>query len=133
MSNWKILYIDDSQTELSSVATALNGAGYEVITRPGPYDLEEPLASADLVIIDYHLSGTNGRETLELLRDMLGTRRKLPPRFYLYTSDKEVGADYSSLGFDGRFIRKGNTDALRRQLDATMRIEELRRLRASKR
>ena len=127
MSNWKILYIDDSTTELSAVASALGQVGYEVTTRPGPYDCAEPLALADLVIIDYHLSGTNGRETLVMLQGLAEGRSKIP-RFYLYTSDKEIGADYRALGFDGRFIEKGNTEALRRQVDATVRIERLRRL-----
>jgi CheY-like chemotaxis protein len=129
--SWNIFYIDDSHSELTSVAAALGRDGHKVATRPGPYDCDEPLATADLVIIDYHLGGTNGRETLELLRERVaGTDRN--PRFFLYTSDTEVGADYRALGFDGRFILKGNTDALRRQVDAAMRIEALRQLRPQK-
>lgn len=129
--SWNIFYIDDSQTELSAVAAALGRDGHTVTTRPGPYDCDAPLAVADLVIIDYHLGGVNGREILELLRERIAGAEKIP-RFFLYTSDTEVGADYRALGFDGRFILKGNTDALRRQVDAAMRIDRLRQLRPQK-
>lgn len=132
MNTWNILYIDDSATELATVANELGREGYVVTTRSGPYDCSEPLAKADLVIIDYHLAGTNGRETLAMLQEMVEGWDKVP-RFYLYTSDTEVGADYRNLGFDGRFVCKGNTDALKRQVDATVRILRLRQLRPRKR
>lgn len=125
---WNILYIDDSQTELSTVANALTRDGHKVTTRPGPYDCDAALAEANLVIIDYHLGGTNGSEILAMLRERVQGWERIP-RFFLYTSDTEVGADYRALGFDGRFILKGNTDALKRQIDAAMRIEQLRQLR----
>ncbi len=131
MSGWNILYIDDSQVELRNVARALTAAGHEITTRAGPYDCDEPLARAQLVIIDYHLAGTNGRETLEALRER-ARERAAPPRFYLYTSDKEIGADYRSLGFDGRFILKGNVEALTRQISAAVRTERLLQLRAKR-
>lgn len=130
MQTWKIVYIDDSRLELKAVESALAEAGYTVVAcTDGDFLLAEDLATADLVLIDYHLAGQTGQEVLAALRNKLVLIEREPPLFYLYTSDQEVGADYKEMGFNGRLILKGNQDALLRQLEAVQRAHRLRVMR----
>ena len=67
-------------------------------------------------------------EALQLLKGRLPPDIE-PPAFYLYTSDKDVGTTYKTLGFDGRIILKGNGEAFLRQVDAAQRMLKLRKMR----
>lgn len=127
---WKVVYVDDSRLELKAVEQALVEAGHAVTPS---LDGELPagaVAGADLVLIDYHLAGTTGKQVFDkLAASLAGSADR--PLFYLYTSDQEVGSDYRELGFDGRLILKGNQEALLRQLSAVQRAAKLRGLRPS--
>lgn len=123
-----IIYIDDSAVHLAQVAEALEHEGYKVTTRTGIVGLEPQLPTADLVLIDFHMPGMDGGQTLAAIRQLTANQPK-QPLFYLYTSDKERGADYRELGFDGRIILKGNVEALAKQIRSALRIQALRDLR----
>ncbi len=123
----RIVYLDDSEVQLRDVARALHGAGHTVhmadsITLAGRH-----IATTDLVIIDFHMPGLNGAESLPLLRKHVPHGEVV--LFYLYTSDRNVATAYKSHGFDGAFTGKGNTDELVRQVDAARRMLKLKRFR----
>lgn len=123
-----IIYIDDSPVELQAVAGALSAAGYRVTCKTGIEGIEPCLRTAELVLVDYHMPGLNGREVLVALRRMSATLTN-PPAYYLYTSDKLQGGDYKQLGFDGRIIMKGNLEALLKQVRSALRVRALKTLR----
>ena len=131
MSNWKIVYVDDSRLELKAVEKALTEGGYTVVASADGEFLERDVATADLVLIDYHLAGVTGKEVLDDLKRGLSGDAARRPLFYLYTSDQEVVGDYREMGFDGRLILKGNQEALLRQLEAVQRARKLRGMRPS--
>lgn len=123
----KVLVVDDSLAELQFVRDTLSQHGYEVHIATDPEVLREHMPDAEIVLIDYHMPGTNGREVLAQMRAMV--RPPARPFFYLYTSDRALGGVYRDFGFDGQFIMKGNADALIRQIDAARRAVTLRRMR----
>src|SRR4051812_36311685 len=106
-----ILLIDDSYLILEQLKNVLTGDGFQVTTATSLGAALKSLISADLVIIDYHMPGTDGGEVLKALRQ-LQTTRKQACLFYLYTSDPEIARLYRSLGFDGGFLKKGEPLAL---------------------
>ena len=73
----KILIVDDEKTILLSLAYALKTEGVEVITCNKSEWAEKALSNYhfDLVITDIRLSGTHGREGLQILEH---TRKKNP-------------------------------------------------------
>ena len=121
------MVIDDSESELAAARRVLGEAGHEVVTGIDAQGVRDEVQTSDLVIIDFHLVGTDGKETLDYLKGQL--EGDDAPHFILYTSDKAVGDNYRDLGFDGRFILKGNSEALSKQVDAAMRVRGLRKLR----
>jgi CheY-like chemotaxis protein len=124
----KLLYIDDSTFELEFAAKALRDVGYEVHTRTGLTGLDDILPGTEIVLIDFHMPGIDGGEVLRLIRER-APEGDTPPACYLYTSDKEIGANYKELGFDGRIILKGNAEALVKQINAARRVLALRQVR----
>lgn len=130
MAGKAVVYIDDSESELISVKSALRAAGIEAATGTTIDDISHALPNAGLVLIDYHMPGMRGEEVLaELKRRLQPVRGNDMPLFYLYTSDKTLTGAYREFGFDGQCIMKGNPDALGRQLDAAFRMAKLRKMR----
>ncbi len=123
----KVLYIDDSESDLRVARDALVSAGYDVSTHTSATTAEAEVASADIVLIDFHMPGLDGGEVLRRLRSLLPKGKR--PFFYLYTSDRSLSGEYRRLGFDGQVILKGSTEALLRQLAAACRAVALRRMR----
>jgi CheY-like chemotaxis protein len=123
----KVVYIDDSASDLRVARDALVAAGYVVSTHTTATTAEAEVVDADIVLIDFHMPGLDGGEVLRRLRSILPTGRR--PFFYLYTSDRSLSGEYRRLGFDGQVILKGNTDAMLRQLGAATRAVALRRMR----
>jgi two-component system, sensor histidine kinase and response regulator len=122
---FRVLYIDDSITQLAAVRLRLQGAGIEVATASTLANATLELHSCDLVIIDFHMPEWNGAEALARLKTRL---QETPhPLFYLYTADHAVAAEFHHYGFDGAFTRKGSLDELLRQVQNLMKVVRMRR------
>ena len=124
----RILLIDDSEAVLARVSATLTAAGYDVVTTSQTVGAGRLLPGCDLVVIDYHMPGIDGRAVLESLRAAVQAWSK-KPLFYLYTSDKPLASQYRRLGFDGAFTDKGDLGKLARQVDAALRLVRLKALR----
>jgi DNA-binding NarL/FixJ family response regulator len=122
-----ILLIDDSQAVLDELKNVLTQAGFNVVATSQTVGIARHLRHCELVIIDFHMPGRDGKTVLESLKgaaQSIGTT----PLFYLYTSDASLGGQYRQLGFDGAFTQKGSADALVRQVEAVFRLQRLRGL-----
>lgn len=123
----RVVYIDDSESDLRSAVEVLTPAGFEVLAHTSCDAAARDIAGADIVLVDYHMPGRHGGEVLQQLRGVLPPGQRT--LFYLYTSDRSLQSDYRELGFDGQVILKGNKEAFLRQLLAAQRAVSLRRLR----
>jgi len=122
-----ILILDDSQAVLDAAKAALEAKGYEVVTSSRTVGASRHLRQTDVVIIDFHMPGFDGGDVVSMLR------KGAPDaacRYYLYTSDADVGRQYAALKFDGAFLRKGDTVSLVAQVDAVFRTIRMDRLTA---
>jgi two-component system, OmpR family, response regulator len=126
----RIVIIDDSDAVLNAARTRLSAAGYEVVATSQTVGVGRHLRGAEIVIIDYHMPGLDGGEVLASLK-AASQSAKVPPVFYLYTSDSELEKKSRALGFDGVFNRKGDFEALAQQVDAACRLLKLRALKGS--
>ncbi len=123
----RVLVIDDSEVVLSRVQARLEAEGHLVTTTTQTIGSARLLRDADIVLIDYHMPGIDGKALLDSLR-AAAAQSKLTPAYYLYTQDQTVSTRALALGFDGCFNRKGDDDALVQQLDAALRQLRLRRM-----
>lgn len=121
----RILIIDDSEAVLRLARDALSADGYDVVSTSSTVGTGRHLKDCDLVILDYHMPGLNGHEVLLSLRAAAASART-EATFYLYTSDPAIEHAYAQLGFDGVFTKKGDNEALIRQVDAAFRLVRLR-------
>jgi CheY-like chemotaxis protein len=119
-----ILVIDDDEGVLSSIAAVLTGAGYDVIATGQTVGAARHLKGCELVIIDYHMPGFDGRDVVRSLRAAASTLQA-SPAFYLYTSDLQMEQNPKTLGFDGVFTKKGQGAWLLQQVDAAFRMMDL--------
>jgi len=128
MSRGRILFIDDSLAVLARVRVALSEAGFTVEATDQTVGIARHLGKVELVIIDYHMPGRDGMVVLDSLR---AAARELPepPAFFLFTSDETISHRARALGFDGGIDRKGDDEALVRQVDAALRLLRIRRMR----
>jgi DNA-binding response OmpR family regulator len=122
----RILVIDDSWVILEQIKLALNAHGYEVRTTTGIDVATRLIPNIDLAVVDFHMPGMNGSEVVSALRK--SARDASTCLFYLYTSDRDEAARYASHGFDGAFLRKGESEALAAQVDAVFRTVRMRQL-----
>jgi two-component system OmpR family response regulator len=129
-SNGRILVIDDNEVMLARVKDALTPAGYDVRTTTRTVGNAGLVRSCDLVLIDYHMPGFNGKAVLDGLREALPADHVC--LFYLYTSDPAIGATYGRLGFDGAFTGKGNEASLLRDVQVAFRRIAMRQLKQKK-
>ena len=123
----KILILDDSQAILDAAKLTLESKGYEVVATTRTVGASRHLKEVDIAIVDYHMPGFHGGAVLSMLRESAPESRC---RFYLYTSDADVARGYQKLGFDGAFLRKGDTESLVAQVDAVFRTIRMDRLTA---
>src|SRR5690349_15330769 len=112
-----VLVIDDSEIMLTRIKRALvaSGDGYDVTTTASVVGNARHVATADLVIIDFHMPGIDGGAVLASLKDAAAVIGH-PCLFYLYTTDPAIASAYAKLGFDGALTEKGNEEALVRQV-----------------
>lgn len=127
-----ILLIDDSEAVLDESRQALTEAGFRVVATSQTVGVARHLRGCDLVIIDYHMPGLDGRAVLESLKSA-AEASGAAPAFYMYTSDSAAGMQARELGFDGVFGQKGSAEALVRQVEAIVRLQRLRQVRGTKR
>jgi CheY-like chemotaxis protein len=125
-----ILVIDDSEVMLARIKRALVADGHTVITTTQTVGNARYLGSVDLVIIDYHMPGIDGRAVQEQLRGAAAQLER-QPLFYLYTSDPKVTA--LAKGFDGCFTNKGDDNFLIQQVRAVFRLSQIRAMSAKPR
>lgn len=126
----RILLIDDSEAVLGVARGALASAGYEVVATTQTVGTARHLKECDLVVLDYHMPGLDGRAVLQSLR-AAASAMSARPLFYLYTSDLDLERRAAELGFDGAVHRKGNGEALLQEVDAVFRMLRLRALQQS--
>ncbi len=125
----KVLLIDDSWVLLEGLREALTQAGYRVRLAADGASAHQHLAWAELVVVDFHMPHETGAQLLPKLKADLP--RDATVAFYLYTSDPDVARKYADYGFDGGFLKKGDTAALLPQLEAAFRTIKLRQLASS--
>jgi len=122
----KILVIDDNELVLQRVKARLLRESYDVTTKAEPVGVGAHLPLCDIVILDFHMPGMNGRELLQSLQT-IGADGAAKPLYFLYTSDSEASRGYRELGFDGTLVNKGNDESLVQQLSVALRLAKLRR------
>jgi DNA-binding response OmpR family regulator len=126
MSEGRILVIDDSWVVLESVRNQLVAQGYDVRVTSELTVAERQIKQTDLCIVDFHMPGLDGKAMTRALRASMGTDDGCV--FYLYTSDPDVARQHSDLGFDGSFLKKGDTAILVNQVSAVFRTIKMRKL-----
>jgi CheY-like chemotaxis protein len=126
-----VLLIDDQAVVLATAGSALRAAGIEVVATSQTVGIARHLRGCDLVLLDYHMPGLDGREVLRSLREAAAGLEERPD-FYLFTSDLAAARDYAASGFDGAIANKGDDEHLVLQVHAAIRGRRLRNLRGSK-
>ena len=126
-----ILYLDDSPTALREVESRLASLGHVVRTAATVSEAKWMMNGCELIIIDFHMPGTDGAQALMELQTAQPANAR--PVYYLYTSDTAVAGRYKELGFDGALTWKGNLDALGPQVQSIARIVKMRKFMSGKR
>jgi DNA-binding response OmpR family regulator len=121
----RILLVDDSELLLEQAASALKGAGYDVVTTSMAVGASRHLSGCDLAIIDFHMPGFDGSDLVTSMRQAMRTAQKRC-LFYLYTSDEDAAQGFRQLGFDGCFAGKGDLRDLVTQVGAVFRLLAMR-------
>jgi DNA-binding response OmpR family regulator len=123
----RIVIVDDSELILEQSRAVLAAAGYDIVTTTQTVGASRHLRTADLVIIDLHMPGFDGKDVVESMRKaMQGLKPR--PLMYLYTSDEEAAPSHRSMGFDGCFTDKGDPRALLEQVNAVFRLLQMRHI-----
>jgi CheY-like chemotaxis protein len=120
----RVLCIDESIVHLLAVKARLQSLGFVVTIASDLRMAEGHIEGMDLVIVDFHMPGTQGADLVARLKKQPGGDK---PLFYLYTSDRNIAADYSHHGFDGAFTQKGSLDELARQAGNVAKLIRMKR------
>lgn len=123
----RILIVDDSTVILEQTKSVLSAAGYVVSTTTQTVGVSSKLRDIDLVIIDFHMPGFDGKHLMSSIRNAT-QGGKLNFLAYLYTSDEQAAGTFRAMGFDGYFGSKGDPKALVGQVEAAFRRIQLRAL-----
>lgn len=124
-SSFRILCLDDSEAQLDELVGTLRRAGYDAYGALTVDQARARMATADLVIVDFHMPRMNGAEALLLLKAAVPA--DATPLFYLYTTDKDAAVSFKAHGFDGAFTAKGEMDTLLSQVETALRRLKLKR------
>lgn len=100
-----VLYVDDDSVNLRVLEDMLGACGITTTCALGGVEALELLAvqAFDVVLMDLHMPGLTGVETLERLRDSSGLNRETP--VVAVTADVGFEYDHFELGFAG-FLAK---------------------------
>jgi CheY-like chemotaxis protein len=118
------LVVDDSRTVLESIRGILMTEGYDVRIALDLPSAARQVRGCDLCIVDLHMPGLDGNRLLVALKAAVGG----PCVFYLYTSDGEAAKRAKAYGFDGSFMKKGDTALLCYQVSAVFRSLKMAKL-----
>jgi CheY-like chemotaxis protein len=121
----KILYLDDSATQLQAVRRRLVAEGYDVAIALTVPEAMALLPGCEVVIVDYRMPEMTGAEALPLLRAHVP--KSQATSFFLYTSDTAAALDCRAQGFDGAFTQKGTLDMMVSQLASVVKFSKMRR------
>jgi len=117
----KILVVDDSSSALNLTRHALEGAGYNVLTKREAVLVSHTILheSPDIVLLDVNMPAVSGDKLVEIIRGHPANAGSL---LLLYSSKPadELEALVRACGADG-FIQKGpDANLLARQIDMWM-------------
>jgi len=100
-----VLYVDDDQVNLRVLADLLGACGITVTCAVGGAEALELLAvqAFDVVLMDLHMPGLTGVETLGRLRESGGLNRQTP--VVVVTADVGLEHEHAAMGFSG-FLAK---------------------------
>jgi CheY-like chemotaxis protein len=100
-----VLYVDDDRVNLRVLADMLGACGITVTCALGGAEALELLAvqAFDVVLMDLHMPGLTGVETLARLRENAGLNQQTP--VVAVTADVGFEQDHTAMGFDG-FLAK---------------------------
>jgi CheY-like chemotaxis protein len=121
----RILVIDDSAVVRAAMSKALTQEGHSVTITGQTVGNARHLVNVDLVMLDYHMPGMNGRQVLESLVAACPPAKR--PLFYLCTSDQDAALGARAEGFDGSFADKGDITSVVRQVASLGRLIRRRR------
>jgi CheY-like chemotaxis protein len=118
MTRIRVLFADDSRTQIDIFRRSLADGQYDVVTAQNTAEALQAARHApfDMAIIDYHLGAELGDACLRELRPHAPAHA----RFFLYTTDAEAFRRHRELGFDGVLMLKGKS-SVRTQVDAIAR------------
>ncbi len=130
----KILAVDDSETYLQELASALRADGYEVVlARSGEEALELlGVQQVDCVLLDLLMPGIGGRETCRRVKSS-ADMRDIPVVMLTAVEDREAMIQGLGAGADDYIAKSSDFDLLRARVHAQIRRkqfeDETRRIR----
>jgi signal transduction histidine kinase/ActR/RegA family two-component response regulator len=120
LAGQRVLVVDDSRINRRVVMGLLKGLGPQCIEAEGGQEALEILARqpVDLVLLDMHMPGLDGPETLAALRALAGPAASTP--VIALTADVLHGKrdDYLAMGFQGYLTKPLRREALLAELAA---------------
>ena len=119
-----VLILDDSFTLLKRAQERLQADGLTVRTTTRTDLTREELDGVDVVLIDFHMPGSTGKDVITRVR-ALAKESGFAPIFLLHTTDDRMAASSKEMGFDGAVAQKGNFDMLAKQVGGALRLKKL--------
>ena len=119
-----VLILDDSFTLLKRAQERLQADGLTVRTTTRTDLTREELDGVDVVLIDFHMPWSTGKDVITRVR-ALAKESGFAPIFLLHTTDDRMAAASKEMGFDGAVAQKGNFDMLAKQVGGALRLKKL--------
>jgi two-component system NtrC family sensor kinase len=121
----KILAIDDSNTHLQSLSSALHGEGYDVVLARSGEEALELLAvqSVDCILLDLLMPGIGGHETCRRIKAAPGVR-DIPLIMLTAVDDRAAMLDGLAVGADDYIAKSSEFDVLRARVRAQIRRKQ---------
>jgi two-component system, NtrC family, sensor kinase len=121
----KILAIDDSNTYLQSLASALHGEGYDVVLARSGEEALELLAvqSVDCILLDLLMPGIGGHETCRRIKSA-PVVRDIPLIMLTAVDDRAAMLDGLAVGADDYIAKSSELDVLRARVRAQIRRKQ---------